>query len=284
MTSTCRTALALLASVAATVLGAPARAETADVISIGNDVTEIIFALDQDHRLLARDSTSNYPPEALELPNVGYTRALSTEGVLSLGPSLIIATESAGPPEVIDVLRAAGLDYVMVPDAVTGEGLAEKIRIVGAALDVPEKAEALSAVVLGDLEAAQAKAAEVTEPKRVMFIISARGGKLMAAGVNTSAAAVIEMAGGVNAVTGYEGYKVLEDEAATAAAPDLVLMIDRTGEHDASGEELFSLPALSATPAALTKALYKMDGPKLLGFGPRVGETVRELQDVLYSE
>ena len=60
-----------------------ALAASQDTIAIGGDVTEIVYALDQQHRLLARDATSTYPPEAQALPDVGYMRRLSAEGVLS---------------------------------------------------------------------------------------------------------------------------------------------------------------------------------------------------------
>ena len=47
-------------------------------------VAEIIYLLGEEDKIIAADRTSNYPPEALELPSIGYVRALSTEGVLSL--------------------------------------------------------------------------------------------------------------------------------------------------------------------------------------------------------
>ena len=262
----------------------PATAETAqaDTVSIGNAVTEIVFALGQGHRLVARDSTSNHPEEAQDLPDVGYMRALSAEGVLSVAPSLILASEGAGPPEVVEVLKRAGVEFVEVPEGFTAEAIAKKIMIIGAALGVPEPAASLATRVRDDIAKADA-ATDVDDPKRVMFLMSAQGGKLIAAGRNTAADAVIRMAGGVNAVTGYDGYKTLEDEAASAAAPDVVLMMDRTGEHDATASDLFALPSLATTPAARNGALVKMDGPKILGFGPRTGEAVRELNAALYG-
>ena len=60
----------------------------ARLLSIGGSVTEIVHALGQGDRLVARDTTSTYPPEVTDLPDVGYARALSPEGVLSVDPSL----------------------------------------------------------------------------------------------------------------------------------------------------------------------------------------------------
>lgn len=252
-----------------------------DVVSIGNAVTEIVYALGQEHRLAARDSTSTYPPAAQELPDIGYMRALSAEGVLSVGPSLILATEGAGPPEVVAVLKSTGIPFVEVPSGFTADAIAAKIDVIGDALGAVAPAADLSAQVRADMAAATGE--DPSTPKRVMFLISAQGGKLMAAGQDTAADAVIALSGGINAVSGFSGYKVLEDEAAFAAAPDVVLMMDRGGAHSADAQTLFALPTLSASPAARDQALVKMEGQKLLGFGPRTAEAIRELRAALHG-
>lgn len=254
-----------------------------DVLSIGGAVTEIVVALGQQHRLAARDTTSTYPPEVSRLPDVGYMRALSPEGVLSVAPSLILSEEGAGPPEALAVIRAADVDFVEVPDALTPEGIVRKISIIGAALGVPARAEALAART----EAALADALEdarrpETEKKRVLFILSTQGGKINASGTGTAADALIRMAGGVNAVTDYAGYKQITDEAVGLAAPDVILMMDRGGDHGAAAEELFGMPAIRLTPAAETSAVIHMDGLLMLGFGPRTAVAVRRLNGLLY--
>ncbi|MGH1414753.1 MAG: heme/hemin ABC transporter substrate-binding protein [Pelagimonas sp.] len=253
-----------------------------DTLAIGGTVTEIVFALGQGHRLLARDTTSNFPPEAQNLPDVGYMRALSPEGVLSVGPTMIIAEEGAGPPETLDVLRAANVSYVDVPLGYDLAAIVQKIRIVGAALGVSERAEKLAQDVSRRFDVAVAAAqAKSSRPKRVMFLLSAQQGKLLVGGEQTAADAIIRLSGGVNAVQGLHGFKPLTDEAAAAAAPDVVLMMSRGGAHDMSAAALFSSPSLMVTPAATTQALVKMDGLKLLGFGPRTAEAVNDLSKAL---
>lgn len=53
------------------------------VISIGGDVTEIVYALNAQNLLVGRDSTSMTPKTVLSLPDVGYMRQLNAEGLLS---------------------------------------------------------------------------------------------------------------------------------------------------------------------------------------------------------
>ena len=253
------------------------------VVSLGGSVTEIAVALGAEGRLIARDSTSSHPGSIMSLPDVGYLRALSPEGVLALGPDLIIAEADAGPVEAVDVLRAAGVAFVTMPDDPTPEGIKAKILAVSGALDLPGEGAALAARVEADLAAQAALAAEVTTPKRVLFILSAQGGRIMAGGDGSSAEGIIRLAGGINAATGFDGYKQMTDEAVLTAAPDIILMMDRDGDHAALDAELFALPSLAGSSAAASGKVIRMDGLLLLGFGPRTAEAARELHDALYG-
>lgn len=270
----------------AAVLALPAFAQdAARVLSIGGSVTEIVHALGQGHRLIARDTTSTFPPEVTDLPDVGYARALSPEGVLSVAPGMILATDGAGPPETIDVLENAEIPFVTVPQARTGDGILRKIEIVGAALEVPEKAQAL----IDETRTALAEARDATdriapdEARRVLFILSLEGGRILAGGRDTQAQGIIEMAGGVNAVSGFEGYKQMTDEAVTRAAPDVILVMDRGGDHAIADAQLFDLPAIRTTPAGRNEHVVRMQGLYLLGFGPRTAQAARDLHRALYG-
>lgn len=248
------------------------------IVSIGGSVTEIIYALGEEDRLVARDTTSIYPDIALTLPNVGYIRALSAEGVLSVQPTLIISEDGAGPPETISVLQEAAISMVTIPDDYSKAGIVAKILAVGEALNVPEKARVLAHKVETDLDHIRAIVQTKSgDPKRVLFILSTQGGRITASGKNTAANGIINMAGGQNAITSFEGYKQVTAEAIAAAAPDVILMMDRNGGHSSALEELFALPSLITTPAAAKGALVRMNGLLLLGFGPRTPMAVEQL-------
>ncbi|SFE74596.1 heme/hemin ABC transporter substrate-binding protein [Roseivivax sediminis] len=255
------------------------------VLSLGGAVTEIVYALGEGDRLVGRDSTSTWPPDATELPDVGYVRALSPEGVLSVSPDLILAEEGAGPPEAVEVLRAANVEFVTVPGGFDAEAVLTKIETVGAALGRPDRAAELAERTRTALRDASERAAAHDGPaRRVLFVMSAEGGRLMAAGVGTAADGIIRMAGAENAMRGFQGYKQVSDEAVAAAAPEAVLMMDRGGEHAVSDETLFGSPALRTTPAARDGRVIRMDGLKLLGFGPRTAEVAAELSTALYGD
>lgn len=280
-------AAAIGIAVAAAVSPARAQEQTYDasrVVAIGGSITEIIYALGEEERLIARDTTSVFPEAALELPDVGYIRQLSPEGVLSVDPSVIVALEGSGPPEAVEVLEKASISMATVPDRFDREGILEKIRVVGDVLDVEDKAAALAAETDADLKAAEQATADITERKKVLFVLSLQGGRILASGTDSAADGIIKMAGGVNAVTDYQGYKQLTDEAVIEAAPDVILAMDRGGDHETQANDLLSHPAIAATPAAKTGSVVRMDGAYLLGFGPRTAAAVRDLSAALYGD
>ena len=263
-------------------LAAPALAQDAPrVITLGGSVTEIAVALGAEDRLVARDTTSNFPESIRALPDVGYIRALSPENILALDPTLIVAEGDAGPPEAVEVLKAAGIPFVLVPEANDPNGVVAKIAAVADALDLP--GDALAAEVQAGLDAASARAAEVPTPKRVLFILSLQGGRVMAGGEGTEAEGIIRLAGGINAATGFQGYKPMTDEAVLAAGPRGILMEGGEGAPSLSEAAVRAPPGPSPTPPAQAGAIVRMDGMLLLGFGPRTPDAAKALHDTLYG-
>lgn len=252
---------------------------------IGGSLLEIVFALGEGGRVIARDSTGIYPPEAASLPDIGYMRALSPEGVLSVNPSALLLVQGSGPPEALEVITKAAIPQVTVPESYSHAGILEKIATVGAALGVPDKAATLSAEVDKEMQAAEAITASVpdAERKRVLFIISMADGKVRAAGAQTAADSVITLSGGINPLHDVTGYQTLSDEAILAAKPDAILMMSNGGEGDFSAQ-FAQNPALAATPAVTNGKVIKLDGAYLLGFGPRTPAAITEVARSLYGE
>jgi len=260
------------------------QSKPANVVSIGGSVTEIVYALGQQHRLIARDSTSFFPEGATALPDVGYIRALSPEGVLSVGPELIIAEEGAGPTEAVTILQQSSVPYVEVPEVYSPAGVADKIRVVAEALGVAEDGNSLAASVDEDLQRVlKAVASQRADKRRVLFVLSTQGGRILASGRDTAAAAIIDLSGATNVIDSFTGYKPVTAEAIAAAQPDLILMMARRQGHTNSNEELWAMPALAQTPAAANDAVVRIDGLLLLGFGPRTPQAIEALHKALYE-
>ncbi|TPN88590.1 hemin ABC transporter substrate-binding protein [Mesorhizobium sp. CU2] len=252
------------------------------IASIGGSITEIVYALGEEGHLVARDSTSNYPQAALKLPDVGYMRALSPEGVLSVNPTGILALHGSGPREAVDVLKKSSVPFIEVPEHYSHGGILEKIRVVGKALGVDAKAEKLASEMDAKLTAAEKQTASIKERKRILFVLSTQGGKILAAGSDTAAEGIIKLAGAVNAVEGFSGYKSMTDEAIATAKPDVILTMKNAGRV-ISQDELFANPAIASTPAGTARKAIVMDGGYLLGFGPRTAEAIHDLAVSLYG-
>jgi iron complex transport system substrate-binding protein len=257
-------------------------ADASRIVSIGGSITEILYALGLQRKIVAVDSTSLYPPEALkEKPNVGYMRQLSAEGVLALSPTLVLALQGSGPKETIDILERSKIPFVAVPDKFTGDGIVEKIRVVAQSAVASERGECLARRVRDELAALEGVRARIGRRLTVAFVLSLAGNRPMIAGRATAADGIIGLAGATNAFADFEGYKLVNDEGIVAARPDAVLVMQR-GEHALSAQTVFAQPALAMTPAAERNAFISMDGLYLLGFGPRTARAARDLAAQLY--
>lgn len=253
------------------------------IVSIGGPVTEIVYALGAEKDLVGVDTSSTHPQAATKLPQVGYQRMLSAEGVLALHPTLILASAEAGPPPVVEQLKQSGVKWETIPAETTPEGAKVKIVAVAHALGLDAKGKALVEKLNADMAKAQAALVlEKTKP-RVLFIYARGGGTVNVAGQKTAADAMIVLAGGVNAVSGYDGYKPITAEAVVAAAPDVILIPTHGLESIGGIDGLLTQPGLATTPAGKTKRVVAMDDLLLLGFGPRLGEAVRQLAQLLHE-
>ncbi len=260
-----------------------ARAEPSRIVAVGGDVTEILYALGQQARIIAVDATSQFPPEALtEKKSVGYMRALSTEGVLSVGADLAIVSERAGPPEVVKALKSS-LAYVEIPDGTTAEGVPVKIRAVANAVGVSALGEKLAGHVARELETLKSERGKITKPLRALFVLNVQAGRVTVGGDGSSADAVLKLAGLENAASTISGFKPVGDEALIGMKPDIVITMRRgAGGHDT--DQVLALPGLAASPAGQTRRVVVMDGLYLLGFGPRVASAAGELMAAAYPE
>jgi iron complex transport system substrate-binding protein len=167
--------------------------DTSRLVTIGGVVTEIVYALGAGPRLVGVDTSSTYPEGATQLPQVGYQRALSAEGVLSLRPSVVLAAAEAGPPVALRQVRAAGVPVVVVPSVYTVDGARMKIRLIADMLGRAAQGERLLEALANDLAEAMALRRQRQGNPKVLFIYARGAGTLNVAGVGTAAAAMIDL-------------------------------------------------------------------------------------------
>lgn len=257
--------------------GTDSHAEPSRVLSIGGSITEIVYLLGEEDRLVAVDSTSLYPSAAQALPNVGYLRRLAVEPILALAPDLILAEGDAGPEAVMEQLDAAGIALVKTEHATDIPGVGRKIQAVASALGRQRDGDRLAEEITSRAMTLSQEARARPNPPRVLFLLSVGKGAPLAAGRNTAAAGIIEAAGGVNAISGYEGYKPLSPEAAVLADPEILLVPNRTLEQMGGPAALLQRPEMAPTKAARSGRIVSVDGLLVFGFGPRIAEAISVL-------
>lgn len=256
-------------------------AQTRRIVSVGGALTEIVYALDAQAELVGVDTTSLYPATAQKLPQVGYARTLSAEGVLSLAPTQLIATEEAGPQTVLRQVRDAGVPVAVLNANNRFEGLLERVKQVGQITGRPDPAARLAQSLQQQWSGALAKVRQRQHaPVRVLFILAHAPNQVMVGGRETGADAMLAYAGAVNVMGGqggFAGYKPLTPEAVIAARPDVVLVTDQGLKASGGVDGILKLPGLAQTPAGKQHRIVSQEAMLLLGFGPRMPQALAEL-------
>lgn len=259
-------------------------AEGTRLITLFGDLTEIVYALGAEAYLVARDTSSIYPPAAEDLPNLGFAGGLNAEAILEFAPTLVLGTPMAGPPGVLEQLEQAGVEVLIFEDVNTIEAPQIKIRRIGGVLGIPMRAEALALDVEKRLEAVMADAAN-DKPLSVLHVYTRRGGLQLVSGAGNRAQTMIEAAGGVDAAAaaGIVGWVPLTPEALVAADPEVYLVMDRGLDVVGGVEGLLQIPGMAETRAGRGPYIISMPDLYLLGFGPRLPEAIADLTGYLRS-
>ncbi|HAN30239.1 MAG TPA: hemin ABC transporter substrate-binding protein, partial [Myxococcales bacterium] len=157
------------------------------------------------------------------------------------------------------------------------EGTRKRIAAIAKILGKQSEGKALIDSLDQDMKAVK----QSTEVKKVLFIYARGAGAVSVAGQKTAADAMIRLAGGVNAVQEYEGYKPINAESIVSAAPDLILLTTRGLKSIGGADGVSKLKGVSLTPAGKNKNILAIDDLMLLGFGPRTGKALRQLAEAL---
>jgi iron complex transport system substrate-binding protein len=198
----------------------------------------------------------------------------------------VVGTASAGPPAVIDQVRAAGVPVVIVPEVEELTAGPTKLRLVGRALGVPKRGAKLAAQVAGQIALARREAARASSRPRVAFLYVRGGPVQMIGGTNTRSHSMIVAAGGIDAgaEAGIDGYKPITAEALVAARPDVILFLSAGLESIGGVAGALRIPGVAQTPAGRNRRFLAYDDLLLLGLGPRTGAALRALVRGLHPE
>jgi len=193
----------------------------ARIVSLAPNITEIVFALGQEHRLIGVTRFSDFPPEAKQIPCVGSYVNLDLEKIVSLKPDLCIATKDGNPREV-----ASSLESLKIPVyAVDPRNLAsvmDTIVEMGRLLNVIEKAGKLVENMRSRIERVDAMVSKTEHRPRVFFQIGVS--PIVSVGTNTYIHELIVRAGGRNLAAGHVPYPRFSREQVLVLSPEVFII------------------------------------------------------------
>jgi iron complex transport system substrate-binding protein len=253
------------------------------VITAGSAITEIVCELGDCDKIIATDRTSLHPVKVQQLPSIGYRNSINAEGILSLKPTLIIAEKEYVEDAVLQQLSASGVKLVIVEKRVSFDDIRKSIEKIALALGRQAEGKALIAKNESALAEAKSMLQKSTSSPSVLCVYNRGTSTISVAGKDTFAE-ILSYVGTKNAIASIEGYKPLNTEALIASNPDYLLMIS-TGIESLGGiEGVLKIPGVAQTTAGKKKQIIGIESLRLTNFGPRFGETVKELVLLLHPE
>lgn len=251
--------------------------DTAKIVSINGTASEILVELGFEDNIVGVDVSSTYPASLQQKPKVGHSRQIAAEGVLALGPDVVIGVNGDVKPELAEQIRSAGVRLLLFEHDYSPDGARQLIRAMADSLGRAARGEAVVQALDADLATADSLFAQAPDKPKVLFIYARGAGTMMVAGRDTQLEKIISLAGGENAVNDFTDFKPLTAEALVAANPDVILLFD-SGLSSLGGiDGLLQVQGISETNAGKNRNVVEMDGQFLTGFGPRLGQAMAEL-------
>ncbi len=262
------------------------------VVVISPVYNEIIWALGAQERVVGVDLSSTYPAEIKNVQTVGYHRALSAEGILSLHPTAVLEDDNIGPPQVVEQIK--GLNIPMVTFQAKNnsvDGTKELIREMGTYFHKEARAEEFCRNLDTQMAASMESVKQYTDRPRVavihfgrasnIYMVVGKGGRGDAAG----AGKMVEWAGGEMALGEQGMQRMTSPEIVAQANPDIILVtdfgFDRLG---GSIDQIKALPGVDTSNAAKNNRIYRIEENQLMYFGPRTGENVAKVAAIIHQK
>lgn len=249
------------------------------IVSLNGNVSEMLCALGLEQQIAGVDITSTYPTSLQKKPKVGHNRNISAEGVLSLQPTLVLGVDNQLNPALVEQLQAVKVTTRIFKQDLSVQGIRNLLDEVAGATGTSAKATAVRQQF--DKEMAAIKTQRLD--KKVLFIYARGAGTMMVSGTGTSVDKVLQLAGVQNAVTGFVDFRPLTAESLASANPDIILLFDSGLKSLGGIDGLLQVPGVAQTAAGKNKKVIVMDGELLSGFGLRLPQAIRELQEKIHQ-
>ena len=254
-------------------------------VCVSKQYNEIIFALHANSNLVGVDLSSNYPEEIKKIPSVGYHRALTVEGILSVNPDLIIHDNNIGPEHVIAQLKKLQIKMMSFGKYNNSiEGTDSLIREIGAYYHKEIIAEKLIAQLESSFRFAIKKKSIYSHKPKVLVIHYGQASNQFMVMTNQSIAAkIINWSGGEICIPDTKGMKKLSAEIIALADPEVILITDFGYKKLGTRSEILQLPGVATTKAARSNKIYRIEEHDIVYLGPRTGKILLDIQALIHK-
>jgi iron complex transport system substrate-binding protein len=261
------------------------------VVVISPIYNEIIWALGAKDKVVGDDLSSTYPPEVKNVTTVGYHRALSAEGILSLHPTVILSDDNnMGPPQVVEQIKGLNIPIKSFEAKNNSiDGTKALIREIGAFFGKQARAEELCSTLDQQLAAAQEEVKKYNDHPRVAIIHFGRASNVYmvvgkTGGEGGASGKMIEMAGGEVALQSDGMQRMASPEIVAQANPDVIL-VTSYGYDNAGGtiDGIKALPGVATSNAAKNNKIYRIEEGEAMYFGPRTGDNLLKLAKLIHQ-
>jgi iron complex transport system substrate-binding protein len=257
------------------------------IVPLWGNISEVVFGLGLGDNVVGRDVTATFP-EASDLPLVTRAHDVSAESVLSLHPTVVLASENSGPSEALNHIRNVGIPVVVFKEPASVDEVTPRIRDIAAALGVSEAGEQLVAHVDEKLDELRGRVPASVESPRVAFLyMRGQAGVYLIGGRGSGADSMIEAVGGVDAGAAMgldRSFTPITSEALVEAAPDIILMTTSGLESVGGIDGLIAIPGIGQTPAGSNRRIVTVEDGLLYSFGPRTPYALEKLLADFYGD
>ena len=253
------------------------KVQTMRIITAGGTITEVVNALGFGGQIIATDITSTFPIAMKELPSIGYRNQIKAEGILALGPDLVLVEEDYLNPEVVEQLRAAQVKIQLFKKPTSVNGTKNLVTELATFFDKNEKGIEINAAIDSDLVALDAFLQTQGSQPSALFVMARGPQTVFVAGDKTFASEMFRIAKLEGTATGFDEFAPLTPESLVQMNPDYLVFFE-SGVQSLGGKEgLAKIQGIDQTNAFKKDQIIVLDGQYLSGFGPRVGKAALDL-------
>jgi iron complex transport system substrate-binding protein len=250
------------------------------IVSLAPSLTETIYALGLQDRLMGDTDYCDYPPEAQKKQKVGGAINPSLEEIAHLRPDVVLVTRHLNTLDTVHSLDALGIpSYATDPRSV--DEIVASAKRLGDVLGVPEAGTALAEDLQHRLDILQRKIGALP-PRRVLFVVWTD--PLISIGKDTFIADALRRAGAVSIIDSKQDWPQVNLEEVAHLQPEVLVFADSHGETTAQ-----HLDVLATRPAwrilnAVRDRNFAVISEAVNRPAPRIVTAIEELAEKLHPE